>query len=272
MKICNDDPLIQVVRDDFGATPLRVPDSRFRPGAVIANPQTKGRQARFWGNISHVLPEFSEPQIVESPITQVSRVSTGSIGVSLGLKVLDGLLSGMGLAMPIQDIQAEIGLENAKEISLRFPSPRRRFMHLAQVGAGLEKLVLEKHGGTELFYESDYSLVFVDGVLETRELRVDARTEREISLSAGTAPLSADLTAKWDQHGSITFESTEPVPFAFTAVSLDLDVATGALSIEPKFEMSEAVGSAPGFAPMPPKRILLAQPDELFVSSLLDEI
>ena len=262
MKICDSDPLVSTVRDEFGATLLRTPDGRFQPGSVIAKSVVSATQPRFWGHFVDIAPSFVQPPTLETQLPQVSRASSGSMKISLGLSLLDGLLSGMGSSVPIDNVDAELGFSNAKEMSLQFPAARRRYMHLAQLGAALSDCQLARHGGTELFFE-DWALILIDGVLETDQLRVETNAERGAQLASQPIPISANLTATWDRWGRVVFKCHEPVPFAFTAITLEIDKETNNISIVPEFELGTVVAAAPGYAVIPPKRVMLSGPDEL---------
>src|SRR5713101_611181 len=97
--LCKQDPLLDTLRDTFGANPVRVPEKRILPLCAVA---VRGDKTAFRGAFEPLLTgsqKFSLPEWAHasSPMANLSDKRSHSVNLGLGLDILGSFLAGFGV-------------------------------------------------------------------------------------------------------------------------------------------------------------------------------
>ncbi len=233
-RICKND-ITDLLRDTFNATPLRVPESRVKPLIVIGR---KGAKVDFRGELKYLLADEQvlpvEPQ--ESILADSSLQRSRSVSLNLGLKILDGFLSGFNMS------PSPVGasLKGVKEISFSFTNTRRLYVDPGMLGLQLKGKVIDlKHPSLGIFTREDpYEMLLISDVIASNSFTINIENARENEFDASMPALQsyvADVDAKVKvdikQGKSVTFQGADYLAFAFTCVKLELDKQSGSLGV-----------------------------------------
>lgn len=233
-RICKND-ITDLLKETFNAFPLRVPETRMQPLVVMGQ---KGSKMDFRGQLQYFLKD-GQPiavDIQESTMADASLKRSQSISLNFGLKILEGFLSGFGMA------PAPIGasLKGVRDISFSFTNSVRRYIDPAQLGSVLRGRHIDlQHGSLGVFKGEDpYQMLLVSDAIVSKSftLNIEKVNENEFDASLPELqPYLADVDAKVKvdiQSGkSITFEGEAYLTFAFSCLLLEMDRETGALAI-----------------------------------------
>lgn len=236
IKICQEDPLVSLVHDLFGANIVRVPDARVQPLTVVVH---RGGRSFFRGSL---LPLLSEAralgvQAVASDLTDISGRRSRRVTLDLGLHILRGFLQGFGL--PHADLTA--GLEGAAYLSFAFPAARRLALDVNALGWALAGRRIDRANPAAaiLFDEPTYQLLLVDSVLTSRQIAVTLSGAKGQRLNIDLAALRQTLAEVGGSVGAanerdieLTLTSEAELTFAFSCVRVSYD-AEGAISSIP---------------------------------------
>jgi hypothetical protein len=132
IPLCTGDPLLDTLRETFAATPVRIPETRIQPLSALA---ATSDNASFRGQLEPLLAgrHGLEVPVAESPMAALAGKRSRSIRWSVGLKILDGFLQGLGL--PGGSLAAN--MRGAERVSYSFANLLRRFVDLNQLGQAL---------------------------------------------------------------------------------------------------------------------------------------
>ena len=128
-KLCNDDPLLNLLRDTFFANPIKVPETRISPLCVIA--KTKNKE-KVIGRLEQLLTDYTpfpiKPKI--SKMANVSAQKTKTVNFKLGFEVMDGFLKGMG----VSGASIKANFDGVKNISFSFKNVNRDWIDIGYMG------------------------------------------------------------------------------------------------------------------------------------------
>lgn len=237
IALCREDPLLSLVHELYGANVVRVPDARVRPLTVVVH---RGGRSFLRGSLLPLLSDARPlgvlPELTE--LTDISGRRSRRVTLDLGLHILRGFLSGLGL--PHADFTA--GLEGAAYLSFAFPAARRLALDVNALGVALAGRRVD-HGNPAaaiLFSEPRYELLLVDGVLTSREIAIvisGAKGQRlNVDLAAlrtTVAELGGSVGAATERDIELTLTSAAELTFAFSCVRLTLDDQGAILAIPP---------------------------------------
>ncbi len=233
-RICNNDTT-SALRDIFGATPVRVPETSIQPLLVIAERDGKTDKR---GALHHLLSQPSELTITlrEDTVADVNLQRTRSMDWNIGLKLLEGFFHGFGL--PSATLGAN--LNNGKEMSLSFHQVRRRWIDRNELGTALRNRTLDlSHPSARIFSgEAPFRLLLVtDAILSngfTIQLTGAGQGQGNFSLPEIRQIVSdanASVRVSGNSSNSISFDGPELLTFAFSCILLEADPNTGELSV-----------------------------------------
>src|SRR5947209_6047978 len=97
LRLCDQDPIVEALRDTFRANIARVPSSRIQPFQVLARSKN---QIKIIGGLEQMLdpaPRLSARNIKTAQQAEVSRTRSRKVGLDLGVGILSGILKGFGL-------------------------------------------------------------------------------------------------------------------------------------------------------------------------------
>jgi hypothetical protein len=262
INLCREDPLLSLVHELYGANVVRVPDARVRPLTVIVH---RSRRSFLRGSLLPLLsdarPLGVQPELTE--LTDISGRRSRRVTLDLGLHILRGFLSGLG--MPHADLTA--GLEGAAYLSFAFPAARRLGLDVNALGVALAGRRIDQGNpaASILFTEPHYELLLIDSVLTSREIAIvisGARGQRLnfdlAALRTTLAEMGGSVGAATERDVELTLTSEAELTFAFSCVRLTLDAEGAILAIPPDHRTRT-------LSDLAPERILLSPGPGLLV-------
>jgi len=227
MRLCDDDPLLDSLRDLFDATPLRTPEDRIQPLTLLSR---KGHQARFLGNVEHAIDAFKSPPTKSGSMAELSGKQSRSVDAKLGINILSGFLSGFGVeAAGVASIN--FALQDAVSVKFSFGQLERSYVDLVQLGREVAGRHLQRNNpALEIFLGDDsrHDLLIVDSVLRsgTFTLSVEATLTSKLSIDGPTVKNAIEGTGNFRSvdasDRAITFSGKKKLPFAFSCAQIEL--------------------------------------------------
>lgn len=133
LSLCAGDPLLDTLRELFLATPLRVPEQRVTPLAVVA---AQGSKARFLGDVESLLTGADEAiglELLESRVAPLSSRRSRVVNLDLALEILKGFLPVFGVSVPA----ITAALAGASHVAFSFDSVTRAYVEVTRLGQRL---------------------------------------------------------------------------------------------------------------------------------------
>lgn len=237
LKLCGHDPLVNELRNMFSASIVRVPEERIRPLTVIA---TRHGKNRYWGSIDSLLSGETALEIpsgarASSRMAPLNGGKSSAIDVELGLKILDGFLSGFG----VLSAGVSPAFDHAAELRFSFHKIVREFVDNAWLSRALSERALDTSAGKIFIRKPRWNLLVVDSVITSPSftLEVVKSNSGSLDLAAPVPHLigKAELkvSVKKRNNRSLTFSSAKPLTFAFTAAQLHVEKSGAISTIEP---------------------------------------
>lgn len=210
MKLCKNDPVLDILRDAFDANPIRVPEARIQPLRVLISQGGRGKYF-YQGELKNVMAESATDvlagiRVEEDQVANFKSRSTNSINAEVGIKVLDGYLSGFQLTVP----QLNAAFRGAREVSFTFADVVRRHVDPAGLGKAVAKTRVTE--STKRLIDEGYELFVIDGVLLSREFSISV-TEADSQDFSIKLEILADAIGKGQSHVSITNSTQRDITF-----------------------------------------------------------
>lgn len=240
LQLCQDDPLLSLTRELFGANVVRVPDARIRPLSVVVH---RAGRSSFRGSLLPLLTEAT-PLGVQPTISQLIDISgkrSRRVSLDLGVHILQGFLRGFGL--PAAGVTS--GLQGAAAISFTFPMVRRAAYDVNALGWALAGRGIDRNNPAAalLFDQPRYELLLIDSVLLSRHITLTASGSRGRKLNADVSALRKAITELGGQIGlesetdvELTLESPHELTFAFSCIRLFIDESGAITSMPPDLD------------------------------------
>lgn len=221
MALCND-PAVSYLRS-LNYNVLRHPRADLAPLDVLG--RTGGAAERL-GPLDMVW-KSSQPKPKPKTVAaaNVKAQSTGSLKGSLGVKVLDGLLSGFGVG----SIGGKFSLSGSKGMRFHFEKPLVLVVDLFAIGKYLSEGDLDdRNPAVERYFYDDSAEVFiVTEVLRTNQLTIEFDSASSGSAAADVTALQGLLKPQLDvardktRSAAITIATREPLAFGFKAYAIE---------------------------------------------------
>lgn len=235
VRICKNN-VTDVIRDQFGANPLRVPEARIQPMCML---EVKGQQKQYLGEFkflvkggfNHTLP------VAESPVAEVSDARTRSVDLKTGFDILSGFLK----ALKLDPGSVSAAFKRSKNIAFTFSNVRRKYVDVLQLGQILsqhelfgdkDNFVLQPalEGGdvklgliTDVIISNNFSITSLVNEETSAEVDVDA-------IAKAIGNVSADVKVTRSVDNAVKFEGPHDLTFAFSCLEIKIDPATGKFS------------------------------------------
>jgi hypothetical protein len=229
LGLCSGDELLEMLREQFSANPLRIPEERVKPMRVLAGYDGK---VSFRGELVHLVKgepalTFPEEDFATSRMADVSGKKSRSVKLELGLEVLSGFLKGFG----IPPAQVATAFEGASEVAFSFKDVSRKWVDVGAVGNQMAGRHLnEENPAGKIFLSEEYAFLLIESTITSSDFSMSVEKARsddfEINMSlvkdiVGEAGAAVEVrsTSKRD----VTFKGKEALPFAFTCCRIYLD-------------------------------------------------
>jgi hypothetical protein len=265
LRLCDNDPLISTLKDVFDCQPIGVPDERIVPMTVIAS---DGSKSHFRGALADLLigtPTLDVP-VSMSDMANLKIKRSNGVKIDLGLKILDGFLSGFRL--PSAGIRAKF--EGALAVSFAFKEVRRQYVDVNVLG---RKLALHKlHIGNPaaaIFGTGGFDFLVLDSVIQSRdfEMTVEKATSADFSvdipvIQAIVQTTNVGMSVTSSTKLGISFNGPKHLTFAFACVRLFVD-ASGAITAMPP---ADKVPALKGYLASSRNMVVHYTPDRVLLS------
>jgi hypothetical protein len=221
MPLCND-PAVNYLRN-LNYNVLRHPRADLAPLDVLGR---TGTGAERLGSLDSVWKSKTQkPRPKEVGAANVKAQSTGLLKGSLGIKVLDGLLSGFGVG----GIGGKFGLSGSKGVRFHFEKPTVLGIDVFAIGDYLSAGDLDAgNPAVERYFYDDAAEVFiVTEVLRTSKLTIEFDAANAADAAADVTALQGllkpELKLERDNKRSsaITIATREPLVFGFKAQAVE---------------------------------------------------
>jgi hypothetical protein len=233
-RLCKNDTT-SWLRETFSATPLKVPEARVQPLAILAY---KNDETSFRGHLRYLLQntEAFNPPVETATVASVSLQRTKKVNIDIGFNILDGFFK----AFKMDSIALGTALKGLKEMSLSFTNVQRRFVDLGALGQSVKsnRIDLTNPSIGVFTGEKPSEMLVISDVIVSRSFTINNESGRDDAFDVNV-PLvekylaDAKLGVKVEKNtkDSITFEGEEALTFAFSCVRVQFDAGTGALSL-----------------------------------------
>lgn len=240
---CRSDPLLEWIRDTYLAQPVRVPSKRVEP--LVAFLRSDGKYGHL-GEMARFLVEPARTQLRAlvpdtGPVPDVARHRSRDVDVGVGLDILGGLLSGMGLPVVPTGVSTE--MKRHTSLSFFFSEAGQAWIDASALGEILTGPVLQVDNSAltaALRDRKPDALFLIDSVFLSRSFGVSAKRDRSavatLDLEVVDAALgSAKAKVKVARHdeNALVFAHESPLAFAFTSLRIMLNEREGITSIAP---------------------------------------
>ena len=243
LPLCRGDPLVDTLREFFDATPLRVPDARVRPLAVVVS---DGKRSQFLGPLADLLQDGREFDVAAActDLAAFSGRRSRSVDIELGLQILDGFLSPFGLSPPT----VRSRLSGARSLSFAFGDVQRLYIETTRLGRVLGECRIDFRNVATTVIRG--SVLIVDSVLRCSEFSVTvdraigAVAEIDSAVAADLVDVSGLANISMTSGHDLTFSRPDPLTFAFSCVRVFVDHRGFFTGVSPG-----AVPTSAGFGP-----------------------
>ena len=219
--------ITDILRQSFGANPLRVPQSRIVPMTVLEVVKNK---PEFLGLMKYLVEgDFNlEIPIASGVAAEVSGVVTKNIDFKIGFKILEGFIKALG-ADPAA-IKASI--KRNKKISFSFENVTTQSIDIIEMGR-----ILNQHelicDDTNFALSSDPKLGLITKVFQSTNISISVFKDDDTSgdvdvplIKDYIASRNVNLRVEKKAENRVTFVGNTPLTFAFSCVELLIDKET----------------------------------------------
>ena len=226
LNLCNDDPLLSVLKETLKANPIRIPEERIQPLTVVSK---EGKKSKFIGEIKNLLENNLQINIpiVNSQMANLSSTRSKKIEATIGLQVMDGFLKGLGS----KAASIEFAFKGVTTISFSFENVQRKYVDIGILGKTLVQTKFDKNNPVvQNFIEEKSECVVVDSIIASNNFSIKAEDtstsdfsfdipEIEKVLSSQNNEIKVATSSKLE----ISFTGSKHLAFAFTCILINID-------------------------------------------------
>jgi len=227
MPMCRrdtNDVLIRKFLKDYQVNLLSMPGRRVRCGSVYIK---QGKRITAPGLLSEIIePELTlESPFVEDDLADLSGTWSGSVSLTVGIKLLSNFLNALGAGGLIDKLQASIKETSVRNVAFRFKKVSRESLSPAGLGTAL---VGHRLVQANPWVKEGNQYFAVASVLRSASISIQGRDEQDsaVGLGAGVATV-ADVDAKVQvEQGSdseVTYRGRDPLAIAVELYELRWD-------------------------------------------------
>lgn len=252
LKLPCGDPLLTQLRDTFNANPIRVPEERIQPLLVLS---VVGKRITVVGELKHLLAGGVMPNVDMQILTMadVSSSKTKSVETSIGLKILDGFLKGMGGGQA----SLKYAFKGVDKVSFSFNQVKRKFIDNGQLVRGLMKKRFDINNPfVKSFIEETAVCVIISSVITSSSfsMAVEEASDTNFAFDVPTVQkaiaASSKVNVKSKGKLEISFDGANALAFAFSGLQINIDAGGGVSHTNEPDDM--ALTTVPDDADNPP--------------------
>lgn len=170
-----DDEVLQALFRVYGANILRVPELRVKPLTIFARKRDKHV---FAGRLGPLLDGGPLPRMPteKSPMAEVSGKRTRKVNATTGLKILGGLLSGLG----IPSAGVETCFSSARQVSFSVANANRLWIDSGLLGRNLKgrRVNPEHPSAGRYFQDQPWDLLVVESAITSDRFTITVERSR----------------------------------------------------------------------------------------------
>lgn len=260
------------IRAHFGANPLKTPETRIQPLCVL---EVVNGRSKYLGEFKYLTKEpFSHDIPINiGVVADVSDQKTRKAEFDIGFDILGSYLKVLG----VDPASIGAGFKKSKKMAFSFSNVRRKFIDGLQFGQILSHNdILGDRDNFMLhnaFKDEAIQLAIITDVIVSNNFSVSTYSKSEEAVdidvpAIANAIAGLGLEVKLEQTGDneVKFEGPDDLTFAFGALEIKIDPATG------KFSRGDWLSNLKSIGPQP-RSIETVLPDEMQLINrfLIDE-
>jgi hypothetical protein len=225
-----EDPILDELRDTFGAYPVRVPEARIVPMSILA--MGSGGETIWRGDLSRLIEgdlTFPADLVRKGEVSGAFSKSSRDLDASVAVKLLDGLAAAFGFAGAMPSLEA--AASSARTVRFAFPLVTRSYVDIGEVARLLGMRRLMRNAATEIFLQESHPtrMLLIDSTLRCSSFTMGSGTNGSVGFSVDIGAIQkligdVKLEVK-REHGSVkelTFHGATELTFAFTCKEVRL--------------------------------------------------
>lgn len=224
MAFCDDPALTYLNR--IGYNVIRLPRTGMDPLQVLGcergkSPEPLGTLRTVWSS------QIAVPPVQEGDAASVSGQSTNEIKLSVGLKILEGVLGAMGASVP----QVKTSYSRAKTVRFEFKDPQIRKIDPLIVGNYLAAGDLKDNNPVveRYLFEDQTQAFIVTEVLYSKSIRVVALesssvgAEVDVKAVQDSIGANVDVKSNSSDEGDLVYTGKSALAFGYKAHEIAFD-------------------------------------------------
>lgn len=232
IKICQN-PTSKWLRDKFHATPIAIPETRYKPGTLLLY---DGDETTFLGELHQLYNSGAAPtlNVKVSNMSDASTERTTKMDIDVGLKILDGFFKSLNM----DSVSLSTAFNRVKEISLSFTDVKRNYLDPAELVLALNNNVIDNNHPILKLVDKKKQLLIITDAITSNGFSINDHTSAAGSLNIDLpliekyiADANLDVSFSNDKKNSVSLSDGTPRSFAFSCGKLEVDPATATLSI-----------------------------------------
>lgn len=244
MALCTDKSLTYL--NDLGYNVVRLPRKGLDPLDVLGRDgrslERLGRLDQLWISRQPV-PQIGRPQ----PAAHINGQATSEMSMSMGLKVLNGVLKSIGVG----SAELAFAYKSADTVQFTFGNVTTRSVVPLEVGNFLSEGDVRSNNPfvEHYFTDDDTDAYIVTEVLQSNEITVSAKDRHggavKLDIPSIEAMLGGDVSASaGDAAGTkITYKGKDASTFGFKVFAAAFDSRWHIAGVQPAAELSFSAGS-----------------------------
>lgn len=232
MRICSNH-YTDVLRKNFSANPLRIPQEAYQPMTLLA---IRGKKPTILGTFEDLL-SGTLTQIIPIKKTAVAEFTgeqTSRVKWNIGLKILSNFITAFG----VDPAKIGTGFEGTNKITFSFEDIMCHSISQLQLDRAVvsEDLRAELNSGivNRVISDKNERFALITDVFISNNFKVScfknnhAKFDLDIPLLESiVSDTDVDITVDSDHANTVRFNSTKHLTFAFTCSELEIDSTSG---------------------------------------------
>lgn len=220
----SNDVLVRKFLNDYQVNLLSMPGRRVQCGSVYIK---QGKRITAPGLLSEIVaPELTlESPFVEGDLADLSGTWSGSVSLTVGIKLLSNFLNALGASGLINKLQASVQETSVRNVAFRFQKVSRESLSPAGLGTAL---VGHHFVPVHPWVEEGNRYFAVASVLRSASISIQGRDKQDsaVSLGAGVATVAdadAKVQVEQESESEVTYSGQEPLAIAVELYELRWD-------------------------------------------------
>jgi len=221
------------IRDQFGANPVKIPESRIQPMCML---EIKKNTSQFLGAFKYLIDGGFNHEVPMSinTVSDVSDSKSKSIDFEIGFDILSGFLK----ALKLDPVSIKTSLSKSKKMAFSFSNVRRKYIDPLFLGSLLSQNQLmadtanfmlapaieDKQVKLGLITDVILSNNFILSTFSESDNAVDIDIPQIDQIISG---VGAGIKLHKQSENEVKFEGAEDLTFAFSCLELTVDPASG---------------------------------------------